>query len=319
MAMNVLSVSYPPSAGIFDPSIADTIIVPLLQFLSQTRSPFALDSYPYYAYVADPNGIQLSYALFSANNGITDSNTQLLYTNLLDAQLDAVYSAIKAINFTDIPIVITETGWPSKGDASETAASVTNAQTYNQNLINHIQKGAGTPLQPEVTFETYIFSLYNEDLKTGPGSERNFGIYNADGTPVYTLNFAGSTSGQPNATWCIAETGASNGSLLIGINYACAAPHVDCSAIQPGGNCYLPNTYLNHASYAYNQYYQASNLDPRSCNFSGTAELTTRDPSYNQCVFSSRSNSILMLWQQLRAQFSLTVLISLFLLLKLRD
>ncbi|CAM6097139.1 unnamed protein product [Calypogeia fissa] len=323
-AMNVLSVSYPPSSGAFEPTIATSVIVPLLEFLAQTRGPFLLNSYPYYAYVADPNGIQLAYALFSPNNGIVDSNNQLQYTNLLDAQLDAVYTAMKGLNFTDIPIEIAETGWPSRGDASETAASIVNAKTYNQNLINHIGNSPGTPLQPGVTFQTYIFSLYNEDDKLGPSSERNFGIYNADGTAVYALNFQGvsSPSQQLNRTWCIATNVATNASLGLALNFACGAAHVDCSAIQPGGSCYTPNTYQNHASYAFNQYYQASNMDPRACNFSGTATLTTRDPSYGTCTFFARSpSSGLILWHQLNpvTQFSFTILLSLFLLLKLRD
>lgn len=322
-AMNVLSVSYPPSAGTFDPTYATRIIVPLLEFLSQTRGPFLLNSYPYYAYVADPNGIQLAYALFSSNNGIVDSNNQLQYTNLLDAQLDALYNAMKALNFTDIPIVIAETGWPSRGDASETAASIVNAKTYNQNLINHIGTSTGTPLQPGVTFQTYVFSLYNENKKPGASSERNFGIYNADGTAVYALNFEGGNaqSQQLNRTWCIAKNDATNASLGLALNYACGAAHVDCSAIQQGGDCYNPNTFQNHASYAFNQYYQASNLDPRACNFSGTATLTTRDPSYGICEFFARTpSSGLILWQQLHpfSQFTITILLSLFLVLKLR-
>ncbi|KAG6544264.1 hypothetical protein Mapa_014267 [Marchantia paleacea] len=291
-SMTVLSKSYPPSAGTFDPAIVNTVVIPMLSFLQQTRSPFMLNSYPYYAYVNDPKGVPLEYALFTSTVGVIDSNNQLHYTNLFDAQVDAVYAAMEALNFTDINIVVAETGWPSKGDATENAASVKNAETYNQNLINELVRDqSGTPRKPGQLMEAYIFSLYNENKKSDPESERNFGIFYADGTEVYPLNFYGGADGNfqvQNRTWCVARNDASNSSLRIAIDYACGEGRANCDAIQEGGVCYEPNTYVNHASYAFNDYFQKSNMDPRACNFSGTANLTQRDPSYGNCVFYSK-------------------------------
>lgn len=106
---------------------------------------------------------------------------------MLDAQLDAVYSALKLIGFADIDIVIAETGWPSKGDPGQVGLDVDSAAEYNKKLVQHVSSMVGTPLMPNRTFETYIFGLFNENLKLGPVNERNFGLFNPDFTPVYDI------------------------------------------------------------------------------------------------------------------------------------
>jgi hypothetical protein len=42
--------------------------------------------------------------------------------------------------------------------------------------------------------DTYLFALYDEDLKPGPGSERSFGLFKTDLTMVYDIGL--STSSQ---------------------------------------------------------------------------------------------------------------------------
>ncbi|KAJ0044547.1 hypothetical protein Pint_05101 [Pistacia integerrima] len=64
---------------------------------------------------------------------------------------------------------------------------------YNRNLMRHVTSGVGTPLMPNRTFETYIFALFNEDLKQGPTSERNFGLFEPDLTPAYDIGILRST------------------------------------------------------------------------------------------------------------------------------
>jgi hypothetical protein len=135
----------------------------------------------------------LDYALFRTSSGVFDENTKLSYTNMLDAQLDAVFSAMKLLGFSDIEIVISETGWPSLGDSSQVGVDAESAAQYNRNLMQHVTSGAGTPLMPNRTFETYIFALFNEDLKPGPTCERNFGLFLPDMTPVYDIGILRST------------------------------------------------------------------------------------------------------------------------------
>jgi hypothetical protein len=47
---------------------------------------------------------------------------------------------------------------------------------------------------PGKSVDTYLFALYDEDLKPGPGSERSFGLFKTDLTMVYDFGF--STSSQ---------------------------------------------------------------------------------------------------------------------------
>ncbi|KAE8659641.1 hypothetical protein F3Y22_tig00116962pilonHSYRG00805 [Hibiscus syriacus] len=104
-------------------------------------------------------------------------------------------------------------------------------------------------------------------------------------TPT-TQNPTPSTSS--GGSWCIANQGASTTALQVALDYACGYGGADCSAIQPGGSCYEPSTVQNHASYAFNDYYQ-KHPDPTSCVFGGTAQLTNTDPSNGNCHYAASS------------------------------
>ncbi|XP_043688303.1 glucan endo-1,3-beta-glucosidase 12-like [Telopea speciosissima] len=91
-------------------------------------------------------------------------------------------------------------------------------------------------------------------------------------------------------SWCLATQSASETALQVALDYACGYGGADCSAIQPSGPCYNPNTVRDHASYAFNNYYQ-KNPNPNSCNFGGTAVVTNIDPSNGSCSYQSTSTS----------------------------
>ncbi|KAG2674419.1 hypothetical protein I3760_13G134500 [Carya illinoinensis] len=188
--------SYPPSAGTFREDLVQ-YLQPLINFHSQIKSPFLINAYPYFAYKDDPSQVPLEYVLFQPNQGMTDPSTNLHYDNMLYAQIDAVYSAIKAMGHTDIEVIVSETGWPSKGDADEAGATVENAELYHANLLQRIAQKEGTPAKPSTPIDIYVFALFNENLKPGPASERNYGLYYPDGTPVYNIGLQGNLAGTP--------------------------------------------------------------------------------------------------------------------------
>lgn len=185
-SLAILAESFPPSSGSFRQDLGG-YLQPLLNFHSQINSPFLINAYPYFAYKDNPDEVSLDYVLFRPNQGTTDPVTNLKYDNMLYAQIDAVYSAIKAMGHTDIVVRISETGWPSKGDSNEAGATRDNAGIYNSNLLQRIAENQGTPARPSLPIDIYVFALFNEDLKPGPTSERNYGLYYPDGTPVYDL------------------------------------------------------------------------------------------------------------------------------------
>ncbi|KAG4999994.1 hypothetical protein AAZX31_08G119900 [Glycine max] len=110
-------------------------------------------------------------------------------------------------------------------------------------------------------------------------------------TPTTTPTTPTTTPTTPTTTssggqWCVANQGASDTALQVALDYACGFGGADCSAIQPGASCYNPNTVRDHASYAFNDYYQ-KNPAPTSCVFGGTASLTSNDPSSGSCKYAS--------------------------------
>ncbi|GLJ18432.1 hypothetical protein SUGI_0326620 [Cryptomeria japonica] len=180
-AASVLSNSYPSSQGTFGPDMSG-----ILKFLSDNGSPFMAHVYPYFSFKDSGGSISEDYALFrSTSTVVTDGN--LMYNNLFDAMVDSFISAMEKLGQSNIPIVITESGWPSAGT---NVATVENAQTYNNNLINHVLSGAGTPKRPGTTIETYIFALFNENQKGGNEEERHFGLFETNKSPVYPVNFS---------------------------------------------------------------------------------------------------------------------------------
>ncbi|XP_041011170.1 glucan endo-1,3-beta-D-glucosidase-like isoform X2 [Juglans microcarpa x Juglans regia] len=296
-SMSALSRSYPPSSGSFNPVYQDTMRG-LLEFQRENGSPFAINPYPFFAYKSDPRPEMLAFCLFQPNSGQTDSGTGITYVNMFDAQLDAVRSALNAMGFKDTEITIAETGWPYSGDSNEAGPSVENAKTYNGNLIAHLRSMAGTPLMPGKSVDTYIFALYDENLKPGPPSERSFGLYKLpDLTMIYDVGLSKKSSETPSPTqvipspkttgtsfWCVPKAGVSDAQLKANLDYSCSQG-IDCRPIQPGGACFEPNTLFSHASYAMNLYYQTAGKNPWNCDFSQTATLTSISPSYNACNY----------------------------------
>ncbi|XP_066379116.1 glucan endo-1,3-beta-glucosidase 11-like [Miscanthus floridulus] len=98
-SLAVLSSSFPPSAAAFRREVLP-YMSPLLGFLARTGAPFLVNAYPYFAYKADPDRVDLGYALFEPNAaGVADAATGLRYDNMLHAMVDAARAAICRANY----------------------------------------------------------------------------------------------------------------------------------------------------------------------------------------------------------------------------
>ncbi|CAM0906442.1 unnamed protein product [Alopecurus aequalis] len=297
-SMDMISKAFPPSTATFN-STWSSIMSQYLQLLKSTGSAFMLNAQPYYGYVKGQGIFPLEYALFQSlnpNSQIADPNTNLFYTNMFDAMVDATYNSMKAMNFTDIPVMVTASGWPSHGGRNEPAADVDNALAYNGNLIRHVLNNSGTPGQPNKQVSTYLFELFSEDLRAGPDSEKNFGIMFTNASDIYSLTFedvATNTTDSPalRGMFCVANPSAPHSALKQSLDWACGPGSANCSAIQPGQPCYKSDDIVAVASYAFNDYYHRTQASGGTCNFNSTATMSSTDPSHGSCVFAGSNGA----------------------------
>ena len=69
--------TFPPSSTVFWDDIAESVMKPMLEFLSRTKSYFFMDVYPYFSYSFDPYDVPLEYANFGDHDKL--SSTLLLF------------------------------------------------------------------------------------------------------------------------------------------------------------------------------------------------------------------------------------------------
>ncbi|XP_059310172.1 glucan endo-1,3-beta-glucosidase-like [Lycium ferocissimum] len=182
-ASTILSNSYPPSSSTFDSNIKP-FLLPLLQFLHDTGSPLMVNVYPFFSYINNPKYVSLDHALFRSSYVEYDQN--LAYDNMFDASIDAFVYAMEKEGFEGIPVMVTETGWPTAGIDG---ASIDNAFTYNENIVRKALNNVGTPKRPGVGLDIFLFDLFDENGKSGEEFERHFGIFGDNGIKAYDIRF----------------------------------------------------------------------------------------------------------------------------------
>lgn len=146
-----------------------------------------VNSYPYFSYLSSHPFVSLDYALFRASGaGEAVLDGGLAYSNLFDASVDAFVSAMEREGVAGVPVVVSETGWPTRGGE---AASIENALAYNAEVVRRAVEGVGTPRRPGVGVEVFLFDLFDENEKGGEEYEKHFGIFGPDGLRAYGLSF----------------------------------------------------------------------------------------------------------------------------------
>ncbi|CAN6483561.1 unnamed protein product [Victoria cruziana] len=170
VARSVLGPSYPPSTGAFSDDVMG-VMSPIVSNLSSNGSPFLANVHPYFACTVNPGQIALPYALFNSEGPIVQDGN-LSYQNLFDAMVDTLYSALEKTGGSSVEIVVSESGWPS---------------TCVHNFIAHATSANGTPKRPGKPIEAFVFAMFNEDLKPGNATERNFGLFFPNKEPVYPI------------------------------------------------------------------------------------------------------------------------------------
>ncbi|RVW92773.1 putative glucan endo-1,3-beta-glucosidase A6 [Vitis vinifera] len=217
--------------------------------------------------------------------------------------LDSVVFAMKRLGFPEIRLWIAETGWPNAGDIDQIGANIYNAATYNRNLIKRLnaKPPVGTPARPGSVLPTFIFSLYNENQKGGPGTERHWGLLYPNESSVYQIDLTGETpeseypplpapeNNEPykGKIWCVVAKGANRTELGSALTYACGQGNGTCEPVQPGRKCYKPVSLVRHASFAFSSYWAQFRSTGGTCYFNGLAVQTMKDPSHGSCKFPS--------------------------------
>ncbi|XP_009590497.1 glucan endo-1,3-beta-glucosidase-like [Nicotiana tabacum] len=205
--INVITTAFPPSSAEFQEPVSSLIIRPVLQFLEETNSSLLVNVYPYNVYRLHGE-IPVGFALFQEGpfNFRDDVVTAVRYHNLFDMMIDAVIAAMAVSGYENVPLIVTETGWPSDGsnyehvnngvrDAEE---SQLYAEMYLQGLVSHLKSGLGTPLRKEGVSEAYIYQLFDEsetkqqsNLSSAQGeiTGQYWGVMYTNMSMKYNINF----------------------------------------------------------------------------------------------------------------------------------
>nr|XP_017217246.1 PREDICTED: glucan endo-1,3-beta-glucosidase, basic isoform-like [Daucus carota subsp. sativus] len=173
----------------------------VISLLVKNNAPMLVNLHPYFDYIYKmPNNpielasskskqdVHLQYARFQIPNKPLVQEGPLGYSNVFDAMVDSVYFALEKAGGSSLDIVVSEIGWPQASWSAENhIANNQNAATHNNRLIYHVRTG-GTPKRPQKRIETYIYALFDENLK-GDESQRHWGIFWNHKQAKYQINF----------------------------------------------------------------------------------------------------------------------------------
>nr|GEX23606.1 glucan endo-1,3-beta-glucosidase-like [Tanacetum cinerariifolium] len=133
--------------------------------------------------LADPNGT----ARWVQNNIRNYPNVRFRYISVGN-EVDPDTDSRRFLSFVlpamrNVQKAISDAGLQIKG------ATMENAGTYYRNLIAYVKSTRGTPLRPGRTIETYLFAMFDENLKGGKETEKHFGVFLPNQSSKYNLRF----------------------------------------------------------------------------------------------------------------------------------
>ncbi|XP_055836142.1 glucan endo-1,3-beta-glucosidase [Solanum dulcamara] len=199
--INVITTAFPPSSAEFQEPVNSLVIRPVLEFLEETNSSLLMNVYPYNVYRLHGE-IPISFALFQEGpfNFRDDVVTGVRYHNLFDMMVDAVIAAMAVSGYENVPLILTETGWPSNDEHMNAEESQVYAEKYLQGLISHLKSGLGTPLRKEGAVQAYIYQLFDDETESnskknnlssdgGETVHQYWGVMYHNMTMKYNINF----------------------------------------------------------------------------------------------------------------------------------
>ena len=136
--------------------------------------------------------------------------------------------------------------------------------------------------------------LVNQTWYVDPKTKKTSSIIHTTAFNGYEeMNYWPIQCSEPNICgeeYCAANAGAGDGALQSAINWACGG-YVDCTNISIGGPNYYPDTVLSHASWVFNQYFQANaGQGASACDFNGAGLLTICGTNCTTCNMTASAN-----------------------------
>lgn len=179
---------------------------PLLHFLNETGGAWTMSVYPFFKWrdmVVDVwckrygpcLDVPLSFAVGAPEAPpVLDNGTGLEYTSLLEVMLDSVRQSLDRRGFTDVSIVVGETGWPT-GGLDHPGVGAVPACHYVNSLVRLLHRG--TPAGRGRSFRAYLFQWVDEEGKwdlfgrpNDPGMvEDHWGLETTSLTMKYAVDF----------------------------------------------------------------------------------------------------------------------------------
>ncbi|PWA55948.1 Glycoside hydrolase, catalytic domain-containing protein [Artemisia annua] len=130
------------------------LLKPLCRLITQINSSFFVTVHPFIAYSGST--FPSTFALFEKSTFLVlDTKTGHSYLNLFDFMVDSLYRALEVKGFPDLPLIITETGWPCLD------ARCSQATSYLNGLVRHVKTVDGTPSRKDGVPYIYFYQMFS--------------------------------------------------------------------------------------------------------------------------------------------------------------